>query len=282
MTFQTSTSIPDLRQKVKEARQSGKTIGVVPTMGALHSGHLSLVQAALEQTDFVVLTLFVNPTQFAPGEDFEKYPRPLEEDLTKCREAGVNLVFHPEVGEVYSRNNYTTVRVDTISNRLEGKFRPSHFDGVTTIVLKLFNMVLPDKAFFGQKDYQQQLLIKQMVRDLDVPVEVITCPTIRESDGLAMSSRNKYLSEEERKTALLVPESLKLAVKLLEQGEKDLSRIKDEMKNLLKSSESVKIDYVSLADPATLEELSEPQPGMVALVAAYVGTTRLIDNLIIP
>ncbi len=280
-SFNSITSISELRKIVQQARLSGKKIGVVPTMGALHAGHLSLIQEALARTDIVVVTLFVNPTQFSPDEDFGNYPRPVEEDLKKCKEAGAHLVFHPDVSEIYPEDAYTTVSVNTISEKLEGQFRPTHFDGVTTVVMKLFNIVLPDVAFFGQKDYQQQLLIKRMVKDLNVPVEVIACPTIRDPDGLAMSSRNQYLSKQERETALLVPESLKLAEKMLLDGEEDFDKIKDAMKKLLTSSDEVKVDYVSLAHPETLEELKQVQPEIVALVATYVGSTRLIDNRII-
>lgn len=280
-SFETTDSISSVRESVRNARKDGLKIGFVPTMGALHEGHLSLIREALEKTDFVVVSLFVNPTQFAPNEDFTKYPRPFEEDLNLCQKEGAHLVFHPEIDEIYSKNHCTTVSVSGISERLEGAFRPTHFDGVTTVVLKLFNIVLPDIAFFGQKDYQQQLLIKRMILDLNSPVEICTCQTIREPDGLAMSSRNRYLTNEERETALLVPQSLDLAENLLKGGEKDFEKIRGEMKSLLNSGISVKVDYVSLSDPHSLEELDSPQPEMVALVAAYVGSTRLIDNRII-
>ena len=200
--MKTTTEIETVREYVRQARTSGQRIGLVPTMGALHQGHLSLVEQARQQTDFVIVTIFVNPTQFAPEEDLEKYPRPLEEDLKACRNAKVDLVFHPEVETMYAENASTFVEVEGLSSIWEGAFRPTHFRGVTTVVAKLFQITLPDVAFFGRKDYQQLLVIKKMTRDLLMPIEIVGCETIRETDGLAMSSRNQYLNQEERQLAL--------------------------------------------------------------------------------
>lgn len=273
-------SIEELRARVRAARQAGQRIGCVPTMGALHAGHLSLVEAARRETDFVVLTIFVNPTQFGPNEDFTKYPRPLERDLDLCRSAGVDLVFHPEVGDVYPAPNATYVDVPVLDKVLEGAFRPGHFRGVATIVLKLFNLVLPDAAFFGQKDYQQQLLIKHMAADLNVPVDVRTCPTLRDPDGLAMSSRNVYLSAAERQTALSLSQTLRIASDMVQRRAAP-AEIRAAMRQHLESFAGVKIDYATVADAQSLEEVTELVPQMVALIAARVGTTRLIDNQIL-
>lgn len=274
-------SLTELRQHVQTARRAGLTIGCVPTMGALHAGHISLVEAAKKETDFVVVTIFVNPTQFGPNEDFTKYPRPLERDLQMCRDAGVDAVFHPEVETVYPQGATTFVEVGGLSSILEGAFRPGHFRGVATIVLKLFNMVQPDVAFFGQKDFQQQLVIKHMVRDLDLPVRIQTCPTKREPDGLAMSSRNVYLNPEERQTAVLLSQALKLAEQLVLQGQSSPNEIQAAMSRHLETDPRVRIDYAKLVDAHTLTDLDALHCDMVALIAARVGTTRLIDNLLI-
>lgn len=250
-------------------------------MGALHDGHLSLVETARKETDFVVVTIFVNPTQFAPNEDLSKYPRPLEDDLRKCENAGVDLVFNPDAETVYPADNAAFVEVPRTSTTLEGEHRPSHFRGVTTIVLKLFNMVLPDIAFFGQKDYQQQLLIRHMVDDLNVPVKIRTCPTVREADGLAMSSRNTYLSDSERKIALALSQSLRIAHDACSLDGKSPAEARQAMLDHLAESPDVKLDYAVIADANTLSEVEDAVPEMVALIAAKVGTTRLIDNMLI-
>ncbi|MBI1310630.1 pantoate--beta-alanine ligase [bacterium] len=277
-SFATVQSINDLRSAVRDARQNGRTIGCVPTMGALHDGHLSLVEAARRETDFVVVTIFVNPTQFGPSEDLAKYPRPLEADLAKCRAAGVDLVFNPEVETVYPTANATFVEVPGLSEVLEGAHRPGHFRGVTTIVLKLFNMVLPDVAFFGQKDYQQQLLIRHLVADLNVPVRIRTCPTVREPDGLAMSSRNAYLSTEGRQTALALSQALKIAEQSLCDDGQSPAEARARMIEHLTATPGLTLDYATIADSHSLEDLDEATSEMVALIAARVGTTRLIDN----
>ncbi len=272
-------TITELREHVRAARHSSLRIGCVPTMGALHAGHISLVEAAKRECEFVVVTIFVNPTQFAPHEDLSKYPRPFERDLEMCRAAGVDVVFHPEVETVYPTGATTFVEVAGLSSILEGAFRPTHFRGVATIVLKLFNMVLPDVAFFGQKDFQQQLVIKQMVRDLDVPVEIRTCPTLREPDGLAMSSRNVYLSADDRQTSLALSQALKLATEMCQQAETNPAEVRAAMCRHLESFPGVRVDYATLVDATSLAEIESFVPEMVALIAARVGTTRLIDNM---
>lgn len=279
--FIVTASIPEVRQAVATARVNGCTIGCVPTMGALHAGHMSLVEECRKRTDYVVATIFVNPSQFAPQEDLTKYPRPLERDLQLCREVGVNLVFVPEVPALYPPGFQSWVTVEEVTKPLEGLFRATHFRGVATIVLKLFNIVQPDVSCFGAKDYQQQTMIRRMVRDLDLPVEIVVCPTVREPDGLAMSSRNVYLSSQERASALALSRALQLGQDRLEAGERDLSRLVAEMRSVLTVHPKITVDYVSLSDPDTLIELTEPQAEMVALIAARVGPTRLIDNRVL-
>lgn len=269
---------PELRQAVRQARSGGLSVGCVPTMGALHAGHVSLMQAARQQCGFCVVTIFVNPTQFAPHEDLEKYPRPIERDLAACRAAGMDLVFTPQVETMYPPGFSTWVEVTGLTDRLEGASRPTHFRGVTTIVMKLFQLVQPDVAFFGAKDYQQQLVIRRMVRDLDLPVEIVTCPTVREADGLALSSRNVYLSPQERVSALVLWESLALAERRLRAGATDIPAVEAEMRGVLEARPGVAVDYAVVVDADTLEPLTRPQRRMTALVAARVGTTRLIDN----
>lgn len=271
--------IDEVRRRIAAARRDSLQIGLVPTMGALHDGHISLIKAARAECGFVVATIFVNPTQFGPNEDFTRYPRPIEQDLESCRAAGVDLVFQPEVKAIYPEGFTTSVDVGGISTVLEGAHRPGHFRGVATVVLKLFNIVNADVAYFGQKDYQQQLLIKTMCRELNLPIRIHTCPTVREPDGLALSSRNRYLSADERKTALGLSQALRLAESRCKAGETNLSQVRDEMRARLESAPGVVIDYATIADPKTLEELKTPRHHMVALVAARVGTTRLIDNM---
>lgn len=276
-----TTSIDEVRTAVAAARADGRRIACVPTMGALHAGHLSLMEHAREVSGFVAVTIFVNPTQFGPQEDLAKYPRPLDADLKACRDAGVDLVFVPDVEAIYPAGFATFVEVDGLSTVLEGAARPGHFRGVTTVVLKLLNIVQPDVAVFGQKDFQQQALIRRMVRDLNVPVEIDVRPTVREADGLALSSRNVYLSPVERKSALSLSESLNRARDCLLQGDTDLHSIREEMLTTLRSRPSVEPDYAVIVDPDTLQMLSHSQPHMAVLVAARVGSTRLIDNLVV-
>lgn len=277
--FAVTNDIGELRRMVASARGLGHRIGCVPTMGALHPGHMSLVGESRRRAGFHILTIFVNPTQFAPTEDLAKYPRPIEQDLQLCRQAGVNVVFMPEITSLYPPGYDTWVTVDGMSKVLEGEFRPTHFRGVTTIVLKLFNLVQPDVACFGAKDYQQQTILRKMVRDLDLPIEMAICPTIRETDGLAMSSRNVYLQGKDRQTALCLFQALELArLEVEERRERDLTKVQAAMRAHLESQPGVKVDYAVIADADTLEVLWEPRPKMVALIAARVGSTRLIDN----
>jgi pantoate--beta-alanine ligase len=246
---------------VSEMKSFRKTlpepVGLVPTMGYLHEGHISLVRQAKKDNAAVVVSVFVNPTQFGPGEDFEKYPRDLEGDAELLKEEGVDAVFAPEAIEMYPADFSSRVEVTGITQKLEGNCRPGHFRGVTTVVNKLFNIVRPDKAYFGQKDAQQAVVISKMVKDLDMNLDVVTCPTIREEDGLAMSSRNVYLSYEDRQAATVLYRSLMLTKDLYEQGERNAETIRKEIVRLIKTEELARIDYVSVADPVTLDELDE-------------------------
>lgn len=275
------TSPAEVRRVVRAARQRGVSIGCVPTMGALHEGHISLLEAARKDCGFVVGTIFVNPTQFGPNEDFSKYPRTLEADLEMCRKAGADLIFTPAVTDMYGQSAQTIVRVTELSKVLEGAHRPGHFDGVTTIVTKLFNVTEPDRAYFGQKDFQQQLIIRQMVADLDQPVEIVTCPIIREPDGLAMSSRNRYLSIAERQRASQLSQAIRLAKKMADDPGVMPQEIATAMQDHLNSVGGIDVQYAVIADCLTLQPLSERPPAAVALIAAKVGSTRLIDNQIL-
>ena len=270
-----------MRQIVWQAQTRGSRVGFVPTMGALHAGHISLIQAAREECDFIVVSIFVNPTQFGPQEDFGKYPRNLEVDLNLCGEAGADVVFHPTVETIYPEGYATFVEVSGMSDVLEGKFRPGHFRGVATVVLKLFNIVPADSAYFGQKDYQQQAIIRRMCSELNLPIEIRVCPTVREADGLAMSSRNVYLNAEERRSALALSRSLHLAQKMIANGVADLTEIRRAMFEELTKTPRVRAEYATLVHPETLVEVREILPRLVGVVAARVGATRLIDNLII-
>jgi pantoate--beta-alanine ligase len=276
-------SVPEVRRAVAAARAIGKRIGLVPTMGALHDGHVRLIADCRAEAGLVVVSIFVNPTQFGPGEDFERYPRPLEADLKRCEAAGAALVFAPTAAEVYPHGSRSTfVEVPGLSDVLEGASRPGHFRGVATVVLKLFEIVLPDLAIFGQKDYQQQLLIRRMVEDLHVPVEVHTRPTVREPDGLALSSRNRYLNPQERQTAAVLYRALEQARRAVAGGERRGDRVRQILRETLESEQLVRIDYAEVADADTLAPLDNLDAGRraVALVAARVGTTRLIDNAV--
>ncbi len=279
----TVRTIAALRDRVAERRQAGARIGFVPTMGALHEGHLSLVAAALAQCDAVVVSIFVNPTQFGPGEDFEAYPRDESADLEKLEQAGAQLVYLPAVDEMYPENATTVVNVSGITEGLCGGARPTHFQGVTTVVTKLLMQVLPDAAFFGEKDYQQLQTIRRMVRDLDIPVEIIGVPTVREADGLALSSRNLYLSADERREALSLPATLQaVAAKLRQaQGEPAAAHLDWGRAQLLQGGFD-SVDYLELRDAETLAVLEgwEGQPARL-LAAARIGKTRLIDNIAI-
>ena len=275
------SSIADTRSLVRHARRHSLVIGCVPTMGALHQGHVSLVERARSECDFVVVTIFVNPTQFGPNEDFSRYPRTLETDLELCRNAGTDLVFTPETSSIYSESAQTTVCVTRLAQVLEGAHRPGHFDGVSTVVAKLFNVTQPDRAYFGQKDFQQQLIIRQMVRDLDQPVEIVTCPIIREPDGLAMSSRNRYLSPDDRRRAGQLFQALTLSERLATESDLTPPQIAERMTEHLQSFGGIDVQYAVIANCDTLEVFTDRTPTAVALIAAKVGSTRLIYNLIL-
>lgn len=267
-----------LRQEVAEARRAGKSIGLVPTMGALHPGHVSLVEESAQRCGFTIVTIFVNPTQFGPNEDFTRYPRTLDSDVALVAAAGADLVFAPPTEVVYPPGHATFVEMQGVTEPLEGECRPGHFRGVATVVLKLFNMVGPDLAFFGRKDFQQCLVIKQLVRDFDLPIEVRICPTVREADGLAMSSRNVYLSADERKQALALSRALKKAEQAVAAGERDVWKIRDTLQTELAANPGVRVQYAVVADAETLREPARLDRPCVALIAAFVGKTRLIDN----
>jgi pantoate--beta-alanine ligase len=270
-------SSAELRKRLAVARDARLTIGLVPTMGALHDGHLSLVDACRRDNGLVVVSIFVNPTQFEPGEDFNRYPRDLERDLALLAGHGADLVFAPQTDSMYGPRHATYVEMRGPARGLESDFRPGHFRGVATIVLKLFNLVQPERAYFGRKDYQQSLVVQQLVSDFDLPIEVVVCPLVRDPDGLAMSSRNIYLSAEERTRAVAISQSLALARRLVADGETDATAILAAMRDGL-SAAQLAIDYVAVCDRQTLEPLAHVDRPAVALVAARVGNTRLIDN----
>ncbi|HPS56153.1 MAG TPA: pantoate--beta-alanine ligase [Sedimentisphaerales bacterium] len=274
-------SIEQVRICVKNAVSQGKLIGFVPTMGALHEGHISLIKAAKQKCDFVVVSIFVNPTQFGPGEDFDKYPRPIEKDTQICEQAGVDMVFNPTANEMYKTANITWVNVEKLTEHLCGRSRPVHFRGVATVCTKLFNIVRPDFAFFGQKDAQQAIVIKRMVADLNMPLEIVICPIIRENDGLAMSSRNKYLSVEQRSQAVLLHKSLMLAEKTVKQGLRNCAEIKKQMREILNESSLISVEYINIVNIETLADIEEIVDSALIALAVNLGTTRLIDNIIV-
>jgi len=274
-------TIDATRTAARAARRQGLRVGLVPTMGALHEGHLSLVRAAKAHSDFVVVSIFVNPLQFGPKEDLSKYPRTFEHDRALLEKEGVDLIFAPSEVEMYPGGAVTFVNVDVLSDRLDGQSRPGHFRGVTTVVSKLFRIVEPDKAFFGQKDAAQIAIIKRMVRDLDIPVEIVVCPIVREREGLAMSSRNTYLSPEQRKQALVLSRALKHVQQLFNQGERRAEQLVRAGKHVFAEEPAVRLDYFSIVDPDSLEPVEQAVAGTLVAVAAFVGTTRLIDNVIL-
>jgi len=274
-------SVEGVRRFVTVARQGGLRIGLVPTMGALHDGHVRLIERCRAESGSVIVSIFVNPTQFGPHEDFQRYPRTLDDDLARCGAAGAELVFAPKAASIYPHGLRSTfVEVPGLSDVLEGSSRPGHFRGVATVVLKLFEIVRPDLAVFGQKDYQQQLLIRRMVEDLHLPIAILTMPTVRERDGLALSSRNRYLSPAERRAATVLPLALERAEQAVAGGERDGNRVRQILSQTLELETLAKLDYAEIADADTLEPLEElaPQRRAVALLAAWVGSTRLIDN----
>ncbi len=269
--------IADVHRLLADVRKTGRSIGFVPTMGALHQGHISLMQSARAEQDYVAVSIFVNPTQFAPHEDLDRYPRPRERDLELCAAAGVNLVFYPSVTEMYRPGASTFVTVNELTDAWEGAIRPGHFRGVTTVVAKLFHIVPADVAYFGQKDYQQQEVICRMVRDMDFQIEMRNCPTLRDPDGLAMSSRNAYLSADERQAGLCLSRALRAGEQQFRQGVAP-AEISRQMQELIASEPGAQLEYAIVADPDSLVALETSQAHAVALVACRVGKTRLIDN----
>ncbi len=274
-------TVDEVRKQVKEWRSKGYSVGLVPTMGYLHEGHKSLITSAVSQNDKVVVSVFVNPMQFGPTEDLESYPRDMDRDAKVCEDAGASLIFNPEPSEMYHDDFSSFVDMGTLTGGLCGKSRPIHFRGVCTVVSKLFNIVTPDKAYFGQKDAQQLAVIRHMVSDLNFGIEIVGCPIIREEDGLAKSSRNTYLNENERNAALILSKSLNEGRRLIEAGEKDAAKIKQAITDYINTEPLAKIDYVEIVDWNTLEPVSKLDRPILAAIAVYIGKTRLIDNFII-
>lgn len=271
-------NIRELREVLVPHRRQGRTLGLVPTMGFLHEGHLSLMRQSVAECDATVVSIFVNPIQFGPGEDYDRYPRDLDRDLSLCESVGVDLVFAPVVSEMYDKNACTRVSVSGLTERLCGRSRPGHFDGVTTVVCKLFNIVGPDKAYFGQKDAQQVAVVKRMVRDLNIPLDIVEMPTVREPDGLAMSSRNTYLTPEQRHSALSLYRSLTAAREMIADGERSASNVRKRMVDIIASADGAGIDYIEIVDADTLESLEELRGQVLIALAVKFGGTRLIDN----
>jgi pantoate--beta-alanine ligase len=279
--LETIHTIEWMKQVARQARAEGRSTGFVPTMGALHPGHLSLVRAALAESQPVIASIFVNPTQFGPSEDFQKYPRTIEADSKKLEDAGVDFLFAPEPSEIYPPGFRTWVNVEGLSERLEGRVRRGHFRGVTTVVLKLLEIVQPRKAFFGRKDAQQARIIRQMARDLHLDTEIVVCPIVREPDGLAMSSRNAYLNPEERRAATILFRALDGARASISRGERDALRLTAAMREALRTEHLAESDYVELVDAETLEPMTRLRGVCLALLAVRIGAVRLIDNLLI-
>jgi pantoate--beta-alanine ligase len=275
------TSAAEVTAVSKEAHRAGKRVGFVPTMGALHEGHLSLVRTARAQADVVIASVFVNPKQFGPTEDFSKYPRDAERDAAMLAAEKTDYLFLPSTEEMYPAGAETWVSVEGLGEKLDGRSRPGHFRGVTTVVAKLFNIVQPDFAFFGQKDAAQVAIISQMVRDLNFDVRIVVCPIVRETDGLAMSSRNAYLSPEQRKQALVLYRSLMRVQNLVDRGETGAARLLVAGTQVMAEEPAVKLDYFEIVDRETLDPVSDVSSGALVAVAAYVGSTRLIDNLVV-
>lgn len=279
--METAKTIKAVREFVDKARESGKTIGLVPTMGALHAGHISLIDAAVQRCDYVVVSIFVNPTQFVPSEDFNEYPRDFAGDLSKCEQAGVDVVFAPTADEMYPRENLSWVNMEKITENLCGLSRPTFFRGVATVCMKLFNIVRPDVVFFGQKDAQQAIVINRMIQDLNMPLVIEVCPTVREKDGLALSSRNQHLTEEQRKEALLINKALKKCESMIQSGEHNCDVLVAAMREILSRGEHIEIDYIKIVDTETVEDIEQIARKALVAIAAKVGKTRLIDNIII-
>ncbi len=276
-----SGKIDEVRTQVKEWKKQGLSVALVPTMGYLHEGHKSLMERARKENDKVVVSIFVNPMQFGPNEDLESYPRDLDRDSKICEAAGVDLIFHPEVEEMYGPDFHAYVDMHTLPEKLCGASRPVHFRGVQTVVSKLFHIIPADRAYFGQKDAQQLAIIRRMVMDLNFDIEIIGCPIIREEDGLAKSSRNTYLSEEERKQAVILNQSLEAAMDAINAGEKDAAKVKQIIIDKLHTCPLAKIDYVEVVSFDTIQPIEKVEGAVLIAIAVYIGTTRLIDNRII-
>ena len=275
------STVEQVREEVKKWRQQGLTVGLVPTMGYLHEGHKSLIDKAVAQNDKVVVSVFVNPIQFGPTEDLATYPRDLERDAALCEDAGAALIFHPEKEDMYFDDFCTYIDMDGLTKGLCGKTRPIHFRGVCTVVGKLFNIVHPDRAYFGQKDAQQLAIVRRMVRDLNFDLEIVGCPIIREEDGLAKSSRNTYLSEEERKAAVILHKGLVKGEEMVSAGEKDVKKVLDAITEIIESEPLARIDYVEAVDFDNIETIDTIEGSVLVAVAVYIGKTRLIDNFIV-
>ena len=277
----TCATISEARAACREARANRKRLGLVPTMGALHEGHLSLVRAAKEQCDAAAVSIFVNPTQFGPTEDLAKYPRQFKRDCALLEKENIDILFAPSVDEMYSKGEATWVTVEGLSDKLDGRSRPGHFRGVTTVVAKLFHVIEPDVAFFGQKDAAQVAVIRRLARDLNFPVEIAVCPIIREPDGLAMSSRNAYLNPEERQRALVLQHSLRCVEEKFRAGERSAAKMVAAGNQVIAGEPEVRLDYFEIVDPDTLDPVERVATKTLVAVAAYVGTTRLIDNVVL-
>jgi len=275
------TTIQEMRSVSRAAQSAGHRLGLVPTMGALHEGHLSLVRAAQTQSNVVAVSIFVNPLQFGPNEDFSQYPRTFDRDREFLEKEGVDLIFAPSAAEMYPNGAVTYVNVEGLSDRLDGKSRPGHFRGVMTVVAKLFHIIAPDVAFFGQKDAAQIAVIRRMVRDLDMAVEIVACPIVREPDGLAMSSRNAYLNREQREQALVLHRALVEVEERFNQGERNAPSLIETGANVLRQEPTVRADYLELVNPDTLEPAATVTQDALVAIAAYLGTTRLIDNVVL-
>ena len=271
----------DIGRLVSKARKAEQTVGLVPTLGALHDGHLSLVKQARQESGFLVVSIFLNPTQFGPGEDLNKYPKQEQQDLGLCRKAGVDAAFLPSTEQMYPEGYCTVVKVEGLSEKLCGVNRPGHFDGVCTVVAKLFNIVQPDWAYFGQKDAQQALIIRHMVQDLDMPIQIRVCPTVREQNGLAMSSRNAYLTEQERNQAACLYQALLEGQRLISAGERDPGKVTEAMSRVISQAGPSEIDYVAAVDPQSFEPATQESSAWLLAVAVRIGGARLIDNILV-
>lgn len=278
--MQIAKKIMEAKEQIKAWKKSEYSIGFVPTMGYLHEGHQSLIQRSVRENDKTVVSIFVNPTQFAPTEDFSKYPRDFGADVGLCESTGVDLIFSPNAEEMYISDHCTYTDMNSLTTELCGKSRPTHFRGVCTIVGKLFNIISPDRAYFGQKDAQQLAIIKRMVRDLNMDVEVIGCPIVREADGLAKSSRNNYLNPEERKAALVLSMAVLEGKRLIQSGERNAAIIITEMKNIIAAEPLAKIDYIEIVDDNSIEKINTVGGSVLVAIAVFIGNTRLIDNFI--